>query len=152
MNWAATTSTNPELLPIPSPSPQSRSKEMSSLSLLHVVSRSSVRPQTFRAVPTISQTRPLSHTAFRSYPKDDQDRNSINTESSEHTKSSTDSDAAAQDEAAYSPNKTSPESELESAGDGKKVGPPISGPYFLRDETSSEDGSANNKNREAEIH
>lgn len=81
----------------------------------------SARPQAFRTAPT-SHPRLLSKTAFLRIPqKGAEDRNSINTESSEHTKSSTDFEAAQQDQAAYDPSKTSPESQMESAKSDKEV-------------------------------
>lgn len=55
------------------------------------------------------------------YPrKDSQDRNSINTEATEYSKSGTD-DGAARQEAAFDPSKTSPESEKDTAGEGNEV-------------------------------
>ena len=80
----------------------------------------STRPRTHAITPT--QLRPISQTPYLLSPKKGaEDRNDINTESTEHSKSSTDADAAQQDQAAYDPSKTSPESEMESAGDGKEV-------------------------------
>lgn len=82
--------------------------------LLRIAARSA-RPRTLRIAPKFSQLRPFSQTGNRSFPKKGaEDRESINTESSEHTKSGTDA-AAAQSEEAYDPNKTSPEAEVESA-------------------------------------
>jgi len=89
---------------------------MSPTSLLRLASRRPIRPQTFISNSTSSPIRCFSQTPLRTSPKKyDEDRNSINTESNEYTKSSTDNDAAAQDQAAYDPKKTSPESELKSA-------------------------------------
>ncbi|KAG0646028.1 hypothetical protein D0Z07_7975 [Hyphodiscus hymeniophilus] len=87
--------------------------------------RLALRPRTLCAPSRFqfktSEIRPLSQSPYLSFPKKGaEDRNEINTESSEHTKSSTDADAAQQDQAAYDPNTTSPEAEMESAGDGKK--------------------------------
>jgi len=68
-----------------------------------------------------SQRRRLSQTNFLRYPrKDSQDRESINTEATENTKSGTDDSAARQEEAAFDPNKTDPESEKGAAGVGNE--------------------------------
>lgn len=53
--------------------------------------------------------------------KDSQDRNSINTEATEYSKSGTDDAAAKQDDAAYDPNVTDPEKEKDVAGAGNEV-------------------------------
>ena len=95
---------------------------MSPSAFLRVASRS-LQPLPSRLLPAISQSAPFSQGAFRSFSKKNgQDRESINTESTEHTKSSTDDEAAAQNQAAYDPSRTSPESEMESAQKGNKVG------------------------------
>lgn len=53
--------------------------------------------------------------------KDSQDRNSINTEATEYSKSGTDDQAAKQDDAAFDPSKTSPEEQKATAGKGNEV-------------------------------
>lgn len=66
--------------------------------------------------------RPLSQTTRSQLPrKDSQDRNSINTEATEYTKSGTDDQAAQQEEAAFDPSKTSPEEQKAKAGEGNEV-------------------------------
>lgn len=58
----------------------------------------------------------------RSYPrKNAQDRESINTEATEYTKSGTDDGAAKQEEAAFDPRQTRPEQEKNTAGEGTEV-------------------------------
>jgi len=72
--------------------------------------------------PSILSTRPFTSTTRTLYPrKDSQDKDSINRESNEYAKSGTDDQAAAQDDAAYNPNKTSPEDQKETAGVGNEV-------------------------------
>jgi hypothetical protein len=55
--------------------------------------------------------------------KDDQDRESLKPRSTEHTKSSTDEDLAAHDDAAFNPNKTRPETEQDTAAVGADGNP-----------------------------
>jgi hypothetical protein len=55
-------------------------------------------------------------TTFACPRKDSQDRNSINTESTEYSKSGSDDQAAALDDAAFNPDITDPEPEGEKAG------------------------------------
>ncbi|SLM34063.1 hypothetical protein LPUS_02737 [Lasallia pustulata] len=63
--------------------------------------------------------RPFSHSPPLAYPrKDSQDKDSIQAEATEYSKSGTDDDAARQEEAAFDPEKTSPEDEKDTAGDG----------------------------------
>ena len=68
-----------------------------------------------------SQSRPLSlaPSQARSYPrKNAQDRESIDTEATEYTKSGTDDGAARQEDAAFDPKQTRPEQEKNTAGEG----------------------------------
>ena len=68
----------------------------------------------------ISNRRTLSATSRLAYPrKDSQDRESINTDATEYSKSGSDDGAAAQDRAAYEPGRTDPGEAKEEAG--KKV-------------------------------
>jgi hypothetical protein len=68
------------------------------------------------------QSRRLHQTSLLRLPrKDSQDKDSINTEATEYTKSGTDDGAAAQEEAAFDPNNTSPEGEMKKAGEGNEV-------------------------------
>lgn len=52
-----------------------------------------------------------------------EDRHQINPESNEYSKSGTDTEAAAQDEAAFNPNITDPHEAKDKAGEGQKVNP-----------------------------
>jgi len=62
----------------------------------------------------------------RSYPrKNAQDRESIDTEATEYTKSGTDDGAAQQEEAAFDPKQTRPEQEKKTAGEGMEVSAPF---------------------------
>lgn len=70
-----------------------------------------------RSSPSILSARPFTCATRTLYPrKDSQDKDSINRESTEYSKSGTDDQVAAQDDAAFNPDKTSPEDEMESAG------------------------------------
>jgi hypothetical protein len=70
----------------------------------------------------ISSTRQFNQTSLSRYPrKGFEDRNSINAEATEYTKSGTDNTAAEQDEAAFDPKKTDPQQEKETAGEGTEV-------------------------------
>lgn len=51
------------------------------------------------------------------------DREKMNTESNEGSKTGTDTSTAAQSDAAYNPNITQPQSEMEEAGKGNKHNP-----------------------------
>jgi len=56
------------------------------------------------------------------YPrKDSQDKDSINTEATEYSKSATDDEGARQEEAAFNPNITDPQEENEKAGESTGV-------------------------------
>ncbi|RDW75061.1 hypothetical protein BP6252_06203 [Coleophoma cylindrospora] len=70
------------------------------------------------------QTRTLFQSAILTYPrKDSQDRESINTDATEYTKSGTDDTAAHEVEAAFDPKLTSPEGEKKKAGEGNDQNP-----------------------------
>jgi len=63
----------------------------------------------------------LSQTPLSRYPrKDSQDKDSIDTEATEYTKSGTDDGAARQEEAAFDPSKTDPQTEKDKAGEGNE--------------------------------
>ncbi|MCJ1461635.1 hypothetical protein MMC07_000232 [Pseudocyphellaria aurata] len=64
------------------------------------------------------ETRQFSRMTWLRYPrKDSQDRESMNTEATEYSKSSTDDEAAKHDEAAFDPNTTDPGEQKEKAGE-----------------------------------
>ena len=82
--------------------------------------RSLVRPS--RSLQIVYAARAFTNTSRSLYPrKDSQDKDSMNTEANEYAKSGTDDDAARQSDAAFNPDKTSPEEQLETAGKGKAV-------------------------------
>ncbi|TAQ89364.1 hypothetical protein B7494_g2325 [Chlorociboria aeruginascens] len=94
----------------------------------------SLRLCLLRAQPHPSQIHPrsfpiraFSHSMPAKYPrKDSQDRNSINTEATEGSKSGTDDEAARQEDAAFNPEKTAPEEEKRVGGKGnEKSGNPL---------------------------
>ncbi|KAI9673048.1 MAG: hypothetical protein M1817_003212 [Caeruleum heppii] len=65
---------------------------------------------------SVSPLRPFSTTVPARLPrKDSQDKDSINTEATEYSKSGTDDQAAHEDQAAFDPNQTAPETEKQTA-------------------------------------
>jgi hypothetical protein len=91
---------------------------MSPPSIFRLITRQSLRSRPssspFRA------PRPFSQTTFSRFSrKDSQDRNSINTEATEYSKSGTDDGAAKQEEAAFDPDITDPKKEERVAGEGQ---------------------------------
>jgi hypothetical protein len=76
------------------------------------------RPQSF----TPYAQRQFSQSLWLDHPrKDSQDKDSINREPTEYSKSGTDDGAAGQEEAAFDPSVTDPGEEKEKAGEGKPV-------------------------------
>ncbi|KAI9764197.1 MAG: hypothetical protein M1835_007612 [Candelina submexicana] len=70
----------------------------------------------------IASVRSLHRTTAVSWPrKDSQHKDSINTEATEYSKSGTDDQAAREQDAAFDPQKTSPETEKETAGENSRV-------------------------------
>ncbi|KAI9835950.1 MAG: hypothetical protein M1819_001848 [Sarea resinae] len=82
-----------------------------------LLSQASRTPRRFLASSQPANLARPFHASSRScHPrKDDQDRNSINTESTEYSKTGSDAESAHMDDAAYNPKKTDPGSELHSA-------------------------------------
>lgn len=77
-------------------------------------------PQTSTSLRHFSRQSPLA------YPrKDSQDKDSINTEATEYSKSGTDDQSASNEDAAFNPDVTSPEGEKDLAGKGKGKGNPL---------------------------
>ena len=69
-----------------------------------------------------SLTRHISSSARFTYPrKDSQDKDSINTEATEYSKSGTDDESARQESAAFDPNITDPHEQHGKAGEGQGV-------------------------------
>jgi hypothetical protein len=91
---------------------------MSPTSILRLTARQSLP---LRPSPSSIRTlRPFSQTPLSRFPrKDSQDRESINTEATEYSKSGTDDGAAKQDGAAFDPNITDPKKEEKVAGEGE---------------------------------
>ena len=72
--------------------------------------------------PNAQSDRTFIQQAWLAYPrKDSQDKDSIDTEATEYSKSGTDDAAARQEDAAFDPNKTDPEEQMETAGKGTDV-------------------------------
>ncbi|MCJ1351342.1 MAG: hypothetical protein MMC33_001326 [Icmadophila ericetorum] len=85
--------------------------------ILRSQKNATVKPR-FHAGP-LPIYRHFSQTAVSKYPrKDSQDKDSINTEATEYSKSGTDDEAARQEDTAYNPNKTDPDDQRKSAGQG----------------------------------
>ena len=69
-------------------------------------------------------SRLFAHATRVNYPrKDSQDKDSINTEATEYSKSSTDDDSARQEDAAFNPNVTDPQEQKDLAGKNREVDP-----------------------------
>ncbi len=67
--------------------------------------------------------RQFSRSARLAYPrKDSQDKDSINTEATEYSKSATDDEGARQEDAAFNPNITDPQEQKDKAGEGTGEG------------------------------
>lgn len=78
--------------------------------------RQQSRPQLSSVAPC--EKRQFSRVTWLGYPrKDSQDRESINTEAIEYSKSGTDDEAARHEEAAFDPNTTDPEAQKKKAGE-----------------------------------
>ncbi len=76
-----------------------------------------MRPQ--QPLFTIPAHRQFSQTLSFAFPrKDSQDKNSINTEATEYSKSATDDESARQDDAAFNPDITDPQQQKDKAGEG----------------------------------
>ncbi|KAI9702837.1 MAG: hypothetical protein M1836_008051 [Candelina mexicana] len=70
----------------------------------------------------IASVRSLHRTTAASWPrKDSQHKDSINTEATEYSKSGTDDQAAREQDAAFDPQKTSPETEKDTAGENSRA-------------------------------
>jgi len=88
--------------------------------------RQSLHPRPSPSLIRPIHLRPFSQTPLPRLPrKDSQDRNSINTEATEYSKSGTDDGAAKQEEAAFDPDITDPKTEEKVAGEGEGAGNPL---------------------------
>lgn len=73
--------------------------------------------------PTPLAQRQFSESAPATYPrKDSQDKDSINCEATEYSKSGTDDEGARQEQAAFDPDLTDPQAEKDVAGEGTGEG------------------------------
>jgi hypothetical protein len=78
----------------------------------------------FLQTSKMTTTRPFASTPILRYPyKDDQDRESLKPRAQEYSKSGSDEEVAANEEAAFDPSKTRPEQEKEAAGKGNAGNP-----------------------------
>jgi len=74
--------------------------------------------------PCILPIRPFTQTTRTAYPrKGSEDKDSINTEATEYSKSGTDDASAKQEEAAFDPSTTDPKTEKNVAGEGQDGNP-----------------------------
>ncbi|CZS92801.1 uncharacterized protein RAG0_03305 [Rhynchosporium agropyri] len=98
---------------------------MSPTSILRIAARSCARPQVLQAFkPRPIRVQPFSQSTIRAYPrKNSQDKDSIDTEATEYSKSGTDDGAARQNEAAFDPSTTDPAEEKKIAGEGNEGNP-----------------------------
>jgi hypothetical protein len=95
------------------------------------------------ANPTAA-ARQFQTSALRRAYKDDQDRESLKPKAHEYTQSGTDDQAAANEDAAFNPDKTSPEAAKETAGKGGDGNPLESSPAN-KDFAKSGNGNQDNK-------
>ncbi|RDW85773.1 hypothetical protein BP5796_04098 [Coleophoma crateriformis] len=121
---------------------------MSPTNIVHLTARSlrlrAAVPKRAITSPILPlQNRTLFQSAILTYPrKDSQDRESINTDATEYTKSGTDDTAAHEEEAAFDPKITSPEGEKKKAGEGNDQNPLEGGKEA---HGGSEESAGNNK-------
>lgn len=75
-----------------------------------------------RTAPFTAVARPFSYSSRLTYPrKDSQDKDSINTEATEYSKSATDDEGARQEDAAFNPDVTNPQEQKDMAGKNRGV-------------------------------
>lgn len=96
---------------------------MSAPSITRLARRPCVRARALHGSrPFLAPVRSFAQSPARAWPrKDSQDKDSINTEATEYSKSGTDDAAAQQDEAAFDPSTTDPQKEKKIAGEGNEV-------------------------------
>ncbi|TVY21885.1 hypothetical protein LARI1_G000292 [Lachnellula arida] len=108
---------------------------------------SQLRLAGIRVPQTSSSMRHFSPQCSSRYPrKDSQDKDSINTEATEYTKSGTDDQSAANEDAAFNSEITSPEEERKVAGKGNKGNPLEASPANkdISKQRNEQDGGAEN--------
>ncbi|PSS22282.1 hypothetical protein M430DRAFT_65476 [Amorphotheca resinae ATCC 22711] len=98
---------------------------MSGSNVLRLATRRCIRPRQHCSPSLTRPIRPFSQSSLGSYPrKDSQDKDSINTESTEYSKSGTD-DATARQDTAFDPTKTDPEEQKNSGKGDENSGNPL---------------------------
>jgi len=121
-------------------------------SIIRLTSLQSFRSRISRPSPSsIRSLRPFSQTPLsRSPRKDSQDRNSIDTEATEYSKSGTDDGSARQEEASFDPKTTDPDKEKKIAGEGEGSGNPLevspANPEVSKPRGETEGGAENAEN------
>ncbi len=116
---------------------------MSPTSILRMAARQSIHCHPSHPNPPTRCLRLFSQAPLSKYPrKGSEDKDSINTEATEYSKSGTDDAAARQEEAAFDPKTTDPGKEKKVAGEGE----------VCENNTSSSESGANVKFRHLEIH
>jgi len=100
---------------------------MSPASVLRLSARQSLSSPISRTSPSsIRSLRPFSQTPLPRFPrKGSEDRNDIDTEATEYSKSGTDDASARQEKASFDPKTTDPEKEKKVAGEGEGAGNPL---------------------------
>jgi len=92
---------------------------MAPLNMIRLMAERAVRQPAF---PASIRLQRLHQTSLIRLPRiDSQDKDSINTEATEYSKSGTDDDAARNEKAAFDPSQTTPGEEKEKAGEGNEV-------------------------------
>ncbi|KAL3422003.1 hypothetical protein PVAG01_06159 [Phlyctema vagabunda] len=99
---------------------------MAPITLLRLNTIRRLRPNPQRIINSSIAIRPISSTSSLQFPrKASQDRESMNTDADEYSKSGTDSTAAEQKDAAFDPDITDPNAEKNKAGQGGGAGNPL---------------------------
>jgi len=100
---------------------------MSPTSIFRLTARQSLRSPISRPSPfSVRTLRPFSQTPLPRLPrKGSEDRDSIDTEATEYSKSGTDDGSARQEEASFDPKTTDPQKEKKIAGEGEGSGNPL---------------------------
>lgn len=104
-------------------------------------------PATARLTPLLGARTFQSAPARRMAYKDDQDRESLKPKAQEYSKSGSDDGAAAEADAAFDPNETSPEAEKDTAGKGSAAGNPLEFSPANKDVAAGSVGSTEGKTK-----
>ncbi|CZR51958.1 uncharacterized protein PAC_01835 [Phialocephala subalpina] len=128
---------------------------MSPPSILRLTTRRYIRTQTPQSIkPSIQTIRPFSRTPLAPFPRrGSEDKDSINTEATEYSKSGTDDASARQEEAAFDPSTTDPQKEKKVAGEGEGSGNPLevspANPEVSKPRGETEGGAENAEKRKS---